>query len=194
MRRTARFPGVRTSVSAARRLVATTLTGLPDEVCEAAALVASELASNSVRHAASAFELRIEKTPEQIRIEVEDEGSGKPALQSPGPTDTSGRGLRIVEAFADEWGVIPRDQASGKTVWVTIAVPPSGRVLGHATHHATDGRGPRRRPEGGPRGGGPGSQSSRLSWGQGEERPRYSPSLSARQRDRRRRHDPLRPR
>ena len=133
MKRTARFPGVRTSVSAARRLVATTLTGLPDEVCEAAALVASELASNSVRHAASAFELRIEKTSDQIRIEVEDDGSGEPALQSPGPTDTSGRGLRIVEAFADEWGVIPRDQTSGKTVWVTIVLPPRRHASDHAT-------------------------------------------------------------
>ena len=157
MRRTARFPAVRTSVSAARRLVATTLTGLPDEICDAAALVASELASNSVRHAASAFELRIEKSPNRVRIEVEDDGSGEPALKSPAPTDTSGRGLRIVEAFADEWGVIPRDPAPGKTVWVTIALPPSHHPP-DATRHTDAGQGARRGTDGAPGSGAGGSR------------------------------------
>jgi len=127
----AHFPGVPQSVVSARRFAAGALNGVSAEVAEAVVLIASELASNSVRHAASAFEVRVEQLPDQIHIEVEDDGDGEPAIRTPGLTDTSGRGLQIVQALADEWGVVPKVQRSGKTVWVKIAVPPDDRERAH---------------------------------------------------------------
>jgi anti-sigma regulatory factor (Ser/Thr protein kinase) len=120
MRREAQFPAVRTSALDARRFVSEVVADVPEEVSDAAVLIASELASNSVRHAASAFAVRVEKLPDRIRIEVEDDGGGEPNVKSPGPSDTSGRGLQIVSSVADEWGVIPRNEGPGKIVWATI--------------------------------------------------------------------------
>ncbi|GGZ03360.1 hypothetical protein GCM10010327_37490 [Streptomyces nitrosporeus] len=39
-----------------------------------------------------------------------------------GPTD-GGRGLMLVEGFADRWGRYPRDRAPGKAVWAECALP-----------------------------------------------------------------------
>jgi anti-sigma regulatory factor (Ser/Thr protein kinase) len=119
----AQFPAVKTSALSARRFVSESIVNVPRDVTETVALIASELATNSVRHAASAFEIRVEQLPDRIHIEVEDDGGGHPVVKSPDPSDTSGRGLQIVQALADEWGVIPKAQAPGKTVWVTIALP-----------------------------------------------------------------------
>jgi hypothetical protein len=102
--------------------VSEAIADVPGDVSDTVALIASELATNSVRHAASGFEIRIEQHPDRIHIEVEDDGVGEPVLRSPGPTDTSGRGLQIVTALADDWGVIPRPDAPGKTVWAMIIV------------------------------------------------------------------------
>jgi anti-sigma regulatory factor (Ser/Thr protein kinase) len=132
----AEFPAVRRSVPSARRFAAGAVVDVPAEVSDAVALIATELASNSVQHAASGFAIRVEQLPHQIRIEVEDDGEGQPVVGSPGPGDTSGRGLRIVDALADVWGVIPKEQTVGKTVWVTISL---GRADGSPARESHDG-------------------------------------------------------
>jgi anti-sigma regulatory factor (Ser/Thr protein kinase) len=145
----AQFPAVRTSAHEARRFVSDAITGAPRDVCDSVALIASELATNSVRHAASAFEIRIERFPDRIRIEVEDDGRGVPVVKSPGPQDTSGRGLQIVTALADEWGIIPKSEPPGKTVWVTIALPSDDDPALHARQSEMDtSEGNSRRPTG----------------------------------------------
>jgi anti-sigma regulatory factor (Ser/Thr protein kinase) len=157
----AQFPAVRGSVPSARRFVASAVVDVPPEVSDAVALIATELASNSVQHAASAFAIRIEQGPDRIRIEVEDDGAGQPVLGSPDPDATSGRGLQIVSALADGWGVIPRDQAEGKTVWVTISLRVEDGPTSRESHESpgSDRRhGPPRR-----RSGSPGSEGSRVS-------------------------------
>jgi serine/threonine-protein kinase RsbW len=125
----AHFPGVRSSTSSARRFACDAVGDVPGEVADAIALIASELATNCVRHAASAFEIRIERLPESIRIEVEDDGDGEPVVRSPEFTATSGRGMQIVQALADEWGVIPKSGAPGKTVWATVALRTTDRGI-----------------------------------------------------------------
>jgi anti-sigma regulatory factor (Ser/Thr protein kinase) len=77
----------------------------------------SELATNCVRHAQSDFELAIHDSREEIRVEVSDNGEGRPTLRSPTPREHSGRGLRIVQELSDSWGTIP--SANGKLVWFT---------------------------------------------------------------------------
>jgi hypothetical protein len=57
-----------------------------------------------------------------VRVEVRDTASGQPAMRSPGPEDTSGRGLRIVDMLAARWGV-RYASGEGKTVWFTLTEP-----------------------------------------------------------------------
>ena len=154
----AEFPAVRKSVPSARRFASGAVVDVPGEVSDAVALIATELASNSVQHAASAFAIRVEQLPHQIRIEVEDDGEGQPVVCSPGPGDTSGRGLQIVDALADVWGVIPKEKAVGKTVWVTIALRQSDK---RPTRGSREGIDPGQRHRGsGRRSGSPGSETS----------------------------------
>jgi anti-sigma regulatory factor (Ser/Thr protein kinase) len=85
---------------------------------DAAELMTSELATNCVRHAQTSFELSIDDAEREIRVEVRDTGHGRPVRQSPAPTDRTGRGLMIVEAMSDTWGIEP--SSAGKTVWFTL--------------------------------------------------------------------------
>jgi anti-sigma regulatory factor (Ser/Thr protein kinase) len=87
-------------------------------VREAVELMATELATNCVQHAQTAFELTIDHGQGQIRIEVRDTGPGRPVPRSPTPSERTGRGLRIVEAMSDSWGIDPSSR--GKTVWFTV--------------------------------------------------------------------------
>jgi anti-sigma regulatory factor (Ser/Thr protein kinase) len=105
------------AVPAARRFVRDALSGQPARITDAAELMASELATNCVRHAHTDFELTVQ-SEDGIRVEVRDSGGGRPRVLSPGPHDESGRGLRIVEAMSDAWGV--RRAAEGKAVWFTL--------------------------------------------------------------------------
>jgi anti-sigma regulatory factor (Ser/Thr protein kinase) len=112
-----RFAGEPTGVSAARRFVRESLAGRDSDLVYAAELMTSELASNCVRHAATDFEVAI-RSRDPVRIEVRDHGAGEPQVLSPGPEQPTGRGLAIVAAMSDRWGVIPARQ--GKTVWFAI--------------------------------------------------------------------------
>jgi anti-sigma regulatory factor (Ser/Thr protein kinase) len=86
------------------------------------AVMVSELATNALRHAETSFSVRVDQTPGSVRVEVADGGDGRPAVQSPAPSEPSGRGLRIVESLSDAWGVTAAS-GTGKTVWFTLAVP-----------------------------------------------------------------------
>ncbi|WP_344632738.1 ATP-binding protein [Streptomyces glaucosporus] len=104
--------------------------GLPTET---AAQIVAELAGNAVRHGrvpGRDFRLRLrvtgDGTPHVLRVEVADaRGDRLPAVpRPPAPGDAEGgRGLLLVEALADRWGVetgpVPR-----KTVWAEIALTP----------------------------------------------------------------------
>jgi anti-sigma regulatory factor (Ser/Thr protein kinase) len=131
------------AVNAARRFVRDVLSDQSLEIVEAAELMASELATNCVRHAHTDFELAI-RSQGQIRIEVRDTGHGRPRLLSPTPQEPAGRGLRIVEAMSDAWGVIPAP--NGKAVWCTLPQPgasseaPSARGLERSSEEGRERR------------------------------------------------------
>ncbi len=84
---------------------------------DAAELMACELATNCVQHAHCDFELVIH-VEGRIRVEVRDTNRGRPVAGRPTPEDRSGRGLRIVEAMSDTWGITP--SRSGKIVWFAL--------------------------------------------------------------------------
>lgn len=97
-----------------------------------AALVVSELVTNAVRHGqvpGRLVELRLEYDLEKaVLVEVSDAGDGRPpsrgVRQIDLPFAETGRGLALVAAFADAWGV--REREIGKTVWARLLVSPAG--------------------------------------------------------------------
>ena len=111
-------------MTAARRFATEALSDLPLEVREMVELMVSELATNGVRHGQTSFELTVDRTQDELRIEVSDNGGGVPSMRSPTPDEPSGRGLRIVDLLAGDWGVNQRP-GEGKTVWFTLQTPPA---------------------------------------------------------------------
>ncbi|MFG2723049.1 ATP-binding protein [Streptomyces sp. NPDC048416] len=57
-----------------------------------------------------------------LRVEVQDSGGGVPRVAD--AADEGGRGLLLVEAVADKWGVGERDP--GKSVWCEFGCPGTG--------------------------------------------------------------------
>lgn len=108
------------SVPAARHFAREVVRGATADTVEAIELMVSELATNCVRHTDSGFDLAITLSSEEIRVEVADRGVGEPGMRTPGPSDPSGRGLRIVDMLSSDWGHEKRP-GGGKTVWFTIA-------------------------------------------------------------------------
>lgn len=83
----------------------------------------SELVTNSIEHAGGvSVMVLLMYAAGMLRIEVRDHDAvNLPVLKDPGLADTDGRGLVIVEALSDRWGVRVTD--TGKSVWCELAVP-----------------------------------------------------------------------
>ena len=111
------------SVPAARDFVRAHSHDLPVALREMLELCVSELATNCVIHARTAFTLRYLLKPESVRVEVSDAGAGTPAVRHPSRTDRHGRGLQIVSTLADDWGSFGARAAPGKTVWFEFRLP-----------------------------------------------------------------------
>ena len=79
-------------------------------------LIVCELVANAVEHATSEVRVRLLRCGDTLRVEVHDDGEGDPEVQAPPPLSESGRGLRIVDSIADQWGVV-LTAGGGKTVW-----------------------------------------------------------------------------
>jgi anti-sigma regulatory factor (Ser/Thr protein kinase) len=125
--RVRRFSCRPASVTAARGFVRETLREQAQELVDAAELMACELATNCVQHAGTDFELAISDRQGEIRVEVSDAGCGRPTLRSPSVLEPSGRGLRIVQALSQAWGVVPGED--GTRVWFTLARADGARTV-----------------------------------------------------------------
>ena len=88
---------------------------------DAATLVVSELVTNAVLHAQSALVLKLGAADQTLVISVEDRAPAFDPEDSPGRPG-GGRGLAIVAAVAEEWGVEPTGE--GKRVWCRLALTP----------------------------------------------------------------------
>ncbi|MFJ8476270.1 SpoIIE family protein phosphatase [Kitasatospora sp. NPDC094011] len=97
------------------------------EFIDTAELLSSELVTNAIRHTDrdAMFTARLYResasdgAPVRLRVEVEDESDLWPTRRTPGEQASSGRGLMLVEALADAWGVEPR--GSGKRMWFELS-------------------------------------------------------------------------
>ncbi|MFE9920221.1 ATP-binding protein [Streptomyces sp. NPDC005774] len=91
-------------------------------------LVVAELAANAVTHGrvpGRDAELRLSRDADGTRLRVEVSDARGERLPVPaadgGPLTEGGRGLALVAALAEEWGVAERPGAPGKTVWALVA-------------------------------------------------------------------------
>ena len=96
-----------TAPERARRHLEEVSDHLSDEVLDDVKLLVVELVTNSLKFAGNgAIGLKLVAEEDSIRVEVHDDGPGfSPTAQEPAPDDLSGRGLFLVEALADRWGV-----------------------------------------------------------------------------------------
>lgn len=115
------FRNTPAEVAGCRRFVSLVLQSCPDETVDRAILLASELVSNAIVHGLSDGKLAVDLAEDQLRIAVTDRSPRVPTAMPYGPRHAHGRGLAIVDALADQWGVDLLD--SGKIVWATLRVP-----------------------------------------------------------------------
>ncbi|MEV6247309.1 ATP-binding protein [Streptomyces sp. NPDC051742] len=90
---------------------------------DVAELLTSELVTNALVHTEHGAVVTATVVPEQLRVEVRDFVPGLapslvPPLVPPADDGTHGRGLILVEALADSWGV--EDHGAGKVVWFEL--------------------------------------------------------------------------
>lgn len=115
----ANYPNDPASVAAARAFVATALSEMRDEIRNRAVLITSELATNALQHARTPFSVTVALAAEQARVSVTDEGGAVPIPRHPERTDTDGRGLMILRALSDDWGIDIAPACT--TVWFTLS-------------------------------------------------------------------------
>lgn len=94
-------------------------------LADTAELLTSELVTNALQHTPGGAVLTATYSPgtdPRLRVEVHDSLARRPRLRTAdiggGDYATSGRGLMLVEALADAWGV--RAGESGKVIWFEL--------------------------------------------------------------------------
>jgi anti-sigma regulatory factor (Ser/Thr protein kinase) len=118
-----RFTAEVASARTARRELHTLARYLDNAELQIAALLTSELVSNSVKHSGTApagvVDLDVALDRRLLRVEVRDDGPGfEPRPRAPGSPDEAQWGLHLVAGFADRWGVAP--QGTDNTVWFEL--------------------------------------------------------------------------
>ncbi|GAA1893273.1 hypothetical protein GCM10009837_14110 [Streptomyces durmitorensis] len=122
-------------VAALRRIMRLHLNlwGLP-EVIDAAQLCVSELVANVITHVGphTPTTLGLTMRDTRVRIEVSDPDTrALPTLLAAGTDAESGRGMALLDAVADRWGVILRSDS--KVTWCELATglgSPNGHTGG----------------------------------------------------------------
>ncbi|MCM2579783.1 ATP-binding protein [Streptomyces meridianus] len=93
-----------------------------DPLIDFAALGVTELLSNVHRHAEPDKRCTVELVLllDRLTVSVRDHDPREPGVREAGPGDTGGRGLRLIAAFSECWGVRPQE-GGGKVVWFTLS-------------------------------------------------------------------------
>lgn len=118
------FPLATAAVAEARTFVATALSRWElDSLVPDAELLTSELVTNSVLHARSTVTVTVAVADGVAEVGVADASTSLPQQRSPSTSTEGGRGLRLVELVAVEWGTA--DSATGKQVWFRLGVDSS---------------------------------------------------------------------
>ncbi|MFT9472679.1 ATP-binding protein [Streptomyces sp. 11-1-2] len=109
-----------------------------DPLIDPAALGVTELLTNVHRHAEPDKQCAVEIVLmlDRLTVSVRDQDPRLPRLRACDPVATHGRGLALVAAVSQSWGMHARDDGSGKVVWFTLAVPrPTATAKSPLTAH-----------------------------------------------------------
>jgi anti-sigma regulatory factor (Ser/Thr protein kinase) len=109
------------SVPAARHIVAALLAGWDSRHdTDDVALLVTELVTNVIDHVGgeAALTLELAYSDGWLRIAVADGSSIRPVVQELSSERPRGRGLRLVQAIADQWG--SEDHQGGKRIWFEL--------------------------------------------------------------------------
>ena len=118
-----RFADEAISVPLARAFTADVLAVWGVQARDAVLLVTTELVTNAVAHTVGYCELGLELADDVLRVEVTDRSTRLPSLTVPShvdPDSEGGRGLLIVEALSERFGI--SELGSAKTIWAELAV------------------------------------------------------------------------
>ena len=109
------------SVQAARRFIQgrAVAWSLPEPAIDQLVLIGSELVTNAVLHARTELTLALELRDGRVRLSVTDRSQAAATLRHYRPDALTGRGLGVVAALSDRWGVSAA--ADGKVVWAEVA-------------------------------------------------------------------------
>ena len=113
-----RFERERGAARQARQCVRAVVDADDVETIGAVELLVSELVTNAVVHAASEPQVDVHLSTTQLRVAVYDADPTLPHRRTPDALGPGGRGLVLLEQFADRWGAEPR--GDGKVVWFEI--------------------------------------------------------------------------
>nr|WP_202502183.1 ATP-binding protein [Streptomyces sp. SID5785] len=95
-----------------------------EPLVDLAVLGVTELLTNVHRHAGpdKMCTVEIELARERLTVSVHDRDPRLPAVRDADPLATCGRGLAMVAALSESWGVRPQD-GRGKVVWFALPAP-----------------------------------------------------------------------
>jgi anti-sigma regulatory factor (Ser/Thr protein kinase) len=101
-----------------RRVVGGPAGGAVAHRLEDGELALSELVTNAVLHGREPLSVRLVVRPDLVHVEVCDANPVSPSFSMLDETALTGRGLLLISAVADRWGVEP--SAAGKVVWFEL--------------------------------------------------------------------------
>ena len=89
-------------------------------------LIVSELVTNALCHGDGPIWMQLSFARGELRVEVHDDGAGRPVRKHAGGDDECGRGLELldglIELHGGERGVISDQARPGKTVYVVLSL------------------------------------------------------------------------
>jgi anti-sigma regulatory factor (Ser/Thr protein kinase) len=112
------LPGVPSSATKARHFACDQVAHFSAELSDTVAILVTELVTNAILHARTDLRVGIEIRPPVVRLSVTDQSTRLPVLRHYAPDDVTGRGLALIDALADSWGVDLTEE--GKSVWCEI--------------------------------------------------------------------------
>ncbi|MFH8606605.1 ATP-binding protein [Streptomyces sp. NPDC018029] len=99
------------------------------DVADEVALIATELASNVIKHVGegASATLVLEPRGDRLRVEVHDGSRAVPTLSAVCGEEECGRGLHLLASLCEEWGTLLT--ATGKAVWCELSLEPARHCM-----------------------------------------------------------------